>query len=117
MQAGRAALLIQPTDRLSITLGFMHQSLTQDGPNTIDSPPLNEMHYQPFDVAEPFEDKFDLYTLTGKYNFDSFQLVSAIGLLGSPAEPNSGHLRGDAGLHRRLFRAAGRVAVFDRPER
>ena len=77
LQAGRASLLIQPTDRLSITAGFMHQSLTQDGPNTIDSPPLNEVHYQPFDVAEPFEDKFDLYTLTGKYNFDSFQLVSA----------------------------------------
>ena len=77
LQAGRASLLIQPTDRLSITAGFMHQSLTQDGPNTIDSPPLNEVHYQPFDVAEPFEDKFDLYTLTGKYNFDAFQLVSA----------------------------------------
>jgi iron complex outermembrane receptor protein len=77
LQAGRASLLIQPTDRLSITAGFMHQSLTQDGPNTIDSPPLNEVHYQPFDVPEPFEDKFDLYTLTGKYNFDSFQLVSA----------------------------------------
>ena len=77
LQAGRASLLIQPMDRLSITAGFMHQSLTQDGPNTIDSPPLNEVHYQPFDVAEPFEDKFDLYTLTGKYNFDSSQLVSA----------------------------------------
>jgi outer membrane receptor protein involved in Fe transport len=77
LQAGRAMLLIQPTDRLSVTLGFMHQSLTQDGPNTIDSPPLNETHYQPFDVSEPFEDKFNLYTLTGKFNFDSFQLVSA----------------------------------------
>jgi iron complex outermembrane recepter protein len=77
LQAGRALLLIQPTDRLSITLGYMHQSLTQDGPNTIDDPPLTETHYQPFDVAEPFADKFDLYTLTGKYNFDSFQLVSA----------------------------------------
>jgi iron complex outermembrane receptor protein len=77
LQAGRATLLIQPTDRLSITLGFMHQSLTQDGPSTIDSPPLNETHYQPFDVSEPFEDKFNLYTLTGRFNFDSFQLVSA----------------------------------------
>src|SRR6202790_422554 len=77
LQAGRALLLIQPTDRLSITAGFMHQSLTQNGPNTIDSPPLHEVHYQPFDVAEPFQDKFDLYTLTGKYNFDAFQLVSA----------------------------------------
>ena len=77
LQAGRATLLIQPTDRLSITLGFMHQSLTQDGPSTIDSPPLTETHYQPFDVSEPFADKFNLYTLTGKFNFDSFQLVSA----------------------------------------
>ena len=77
LQAGRASLLIQPTDRLSITAGFMHQSLTQDGPNTIDNPPRNEVHYQPFGVPEPFEDKFDLSTLTGKYNFDSFQLVSA----------------------------------------
>src|SRR5258707_6647847 len=39
LQAGRAALLIQPTDRLSITVGFMHQALTQGGPNTIDNPP------------------------------------------------------------------------------
>jgi outer membrane receptor protein involved in Fe transport len=77
LEAGRAALLIQPGDRVSVTVGFMHQSLTQGGPNTIDSPPLNEVHYQPFDVPEPFQDKFDLYTLTGKVNFDAFQLVSA----------------------------------------
>jgi iron complex outermembrane receptor protein len=77
LQAGRASLLIQPTDRLSITVGFMHQALTQGGPNTIDGPPLNEVHYQPFDVPEPFKDNFDLYSLTGKYNFDAFQLVSA----------------------------------------
>lgn len=77
LQGGRAALLIRPTDRLNIIAGFMHQSLTQDGANTIDSPPLNEVHYQPFAVAEPFADTFDLYTLTGKYNSDSFQLVSA----------------------------------------
>src|SRR6202163_3148311 len=77
LQVGRALLLIEPTDGLSVTAGFMHQSLTQNGPNTIDSPPLHEVHYQPFDVREPFQDKFDLDTLTGKYNFDSFQLVSA----------------------------------------
>src|SRR5258708_3103740 len=77
LQAGRPTLLIQPTDRLRLTLGFRDQSLTQDGPNTIESPPLNATHYHPANVSEPFEDKFDLYTLTGKYNFDSFQLVSA----------------------------------------
>jgi outer membrane receptor protein involved in Fe transport len=77
LQAGRAQLLVQPSEQLSITVGFMHQSLTQGGPNTIDSPPLTETHYQPFDVAEPFEDKFDLSTLTVKYGFDAFQVVSA----------------------------------------
>ena len=77
LQSGRALLLVQPSERLSITLGAMRQVLKQDGPNTIDSPPLNEVHYQPFDVAEPFKDTFDLYTLTVKFNFDPFQLVSA----------------------------------------
>jgi iron complex outermembrane receptor protein len=77
LQAGRATLLIQPSDRFNITFGAMHQDLTQGGPNTIDSPPLNETHYQPFDVAEPFKDTFDLYTMTLKLNFDPFQIVSA----------------------------------------
>src|SRR6202451_3146169 len=31
LRSGRATLLIQPTDRLSITVGYMHQSLTQAG--------------------------------------------------------------------------------------
>ena len=77
LQAGRAALLIKPSDALSITVGYMHQSLTQGALNLIDSPPLTETHYQPFDVPEPFEDKFDLYSLNVKYSFDAFQLVSA----------------------------------------
>lgn len=76
LDSQRAQLLIQPTDRLSLTFGVMHQHLDQDGPSTIDDPPLNEVHYQPFDVPEPFSDDFNLYTLTGKYNFDGFQLVS-----------------------------------------
>jgi iron complex outermembrane receptor protein len=77
LQAGRALLLIQPSDRFSVTIGAMHQDLEQGAPNTIDSPPLNEAHYQPFDVSEPFKDTFDLYTLTAKANFDSFQVTSA----------------------------------------
>jgi outer membrane receptor protein involved in Fe transport len=76
LDSERAQLLLQPLERLSLTLGVMHQNLAQDGPSTIDSPPLNEVHYQPFDVAEPFSDVFNLYTLTGKYDFDGFQIVS-----------------------------------------
>jgi len=77
LRGGRASLLIQPNDRWSITFGALHQALTQGGPNTIDSPPNNEVHYQPFDVAEPFKDTFNLYSMTIKVNFDSFQLTSA----------------------------------------
>jgi outer membrane receptor protein involved in Fe transport len=77
LQAGRALLLVQPNDRFSVTLGAMHQNLKQGAPNTIDSPPLNEAHYQPFDVSEPFKDTFDLYTMTVKMNFDPFQVTSA----------------------------------------
>src|SRR3989440_622549 len=77
LRGGRASLLAQPNDRFSATLGYMHQEITQDSPNTIDGPPLSQAHYQPFDVAEPFSDRFNLYTLTLKYDFDSFQLVSA----------------------------------------
>ena len=77
LNGGRATLLVQPNDRFSITLAALTQSIKQDGLNTIDDPPLNEVHYQPFDVPEPFADSFNLYTLTLKYDFDAFQLVSA----------------------------------------
>ena len=77
LQGGRASLLVQPTARLSMTGGVLYQRITQGGPNTIDVPPANEVHYQPFDVSEPFKDTFNLYDLTVKYDFDSFQIVSA----------------------------------------
>ncbi|HWW80079.1 MAG TPA: TonB-dependent receptor [Steroidobacteraceae bacterium] len=77
LRAGRAALLVKPTDALSLDAGILYQSIHQGGPNTIDVPPGNEVHYQPFDVSEPFEDNFNLYTFTAKYDFDGFQIVSA----------------------------------------
>jgi iron complex outermembrane recepter protein len=77
LRGGRASLLVKPTDALSLDAGILYQSIHQGGPNTIDVPPGNEVHYQPFDVAEPFEDNFNLYTLTAKYDFDGFQVVSA----------------------------------------
>jgi len=77
LRGGRATLLVQPSERLSITAGVLYQRINQGGPNTIDVPPGNEVHYQPFDVSEPFQDTFDLYDLTIKYNFDAFQIVSA----------------------------------------
>jgi iron complex outermembrane receptor protein len=77
LRGGRATLLVTPTDRLSITGGVLYQRINQGGPNTIDVPPGDEAHYQPFNVAEPFDDTFTLYSLTVKYSFDDFQVTSA----------------------------------------
>jgi outer membrane receptor protein involved in Fe transport len=77
LQGARAALLIQPNDRFSITGGLLYQRIDQGGPDTIDVPPANEVHYQPFNVAEPFRDTFTLYDLAIKYDFDDFQIISA----------------------------------------
>ena len=77
LRGGRASLLVKPIDALSIDAGILYQTIHQGAPNTIDVPPGNEVHYQPFDVSEPFEDNFNLDTLTVKYDFDKFQIVSA----------------------------------------
>jgi outer membrane receptor protein involved in Fe transport len=77
LKGGRATLLVQPIEGLSITAGALYQRINQSGPNTIDVPPGNEVHYQPFDLAEPFKDTFNLQDLNIKYDFDGFQVVSA----------------------------------------
>ncbi|HEY2661785.1 MAG TPA: TonB-dependent receptor [Caulobacteraceae bacterium] len=78
LQGARATLAIQPNDRLTITPGLLYQSISQGAPNTIDAPPGNKLvHYQPYDVAEPFRDAFILSDLTIKYDFDAVQLTSA----------------------------------------
>jgi outer membrane receptor protein involved in Fe transport len=77
LKGGRATLLVKPIEGLSITAGALYQRINQSGPNTIDVPPGNEVHYQPFDLAEPFKDTFNLQDLNIKYDFEGFQLVSA----------------------------------------
>jgi iron complex outermembrane recepter protein len=77
LKGARGKLLVQPMDGLSITAGVLYQEIKQSGPNTIDVPPGNEAHYQPFDVAEPFRDTFNLQDLDIKYDFDGFQVVAA----------------------------------------
>ena len=75
---GRVSLLLKLGDNLTIQPGIMHQKISTGGPFTIDDPPGNvEAHYQPFDIAEPLEDNFTLYTLTVKYHFDFADLTSA----------------------------------------
>jgi iron complex outermembrane receptor protein len=78
LQGGRVTLLLKLGDRLSITSGVMYQKIHTGGPMTIDDPPGNVYaHYQPFDIAEPLEDNFSIFTLTLKYHFDGADLTSA----------------------------------------
>ena len=68
---------MKPLDALSLDAGMLYQRINQSGPNTIDVPPGNEVHYQPFDVSEPFKDTFNLQDLHREYDFEGFQVVSA----------------------------------------
>ncbi|MGH8209060.1 MAG: TonB-dependent receptor, partial [Steroidobacteraceae bacterium] len=77
LRSGRVALLVTPLEHLSVTAGVLYQRIAQGASNIIDVPPGNEVHYQPFDVSEPFKDTFNLYDLTIKYDFNSFQITSA----------------------------------------
>ena len=75
---GRVSVLLKLSDDLTVQAGMMHQRISTGGPFTIDDPPGNTYaHYQPFDLAEPLEDNFSLYTLTVKYHFDFADLTSA----------------------------------------
>ena len=78
LEGGRVSLLLKLGDDLTVQAGLMHQKISTGGPFTIDDPPGNVLaHYQPFDIAEPLEDNFTLYTLTIKYHFDGADLTSA----------------------------------------
>jgi iron complex outermembrane recepter protein len=78
LQGGRVTLLLKLGDNLTITPGLMYQKISTGGPETVDDPPGNEYaHYQPFDIAEPMEDNFSIYTLNVKYHFDFADLTSA----------------------------------------
>ena len=78
LEGGRVSLLLKLGDNLTIQPGIMHQKISTGGPFTIDDPPGNVYaHFQPFDIAEPLEDNFTLYTLTVKYHFDFADLTSA----------------------------------------
>ena len=78
LQTARASITFQPTSQLTISPGVMWQHITQGGANTIDNPPGDKLiHYQPYDIAEPFNDSFFLTDLTMKYDAGPVQVTSA----------------------------------------
>jgi outer membrane receptor protein involved in Fe transport len=79
MESVRAALLIQPSERLSITPSIFYQRIHQANPDTYDNPPGTNAHYQPFDIAEPFIDRFAVESLKITYDLGFADLTSATG--------------------------------------
>ena len=80
LSGGRATILWQVTDDLTLTPTVFYQRITQDGPSARDSVPGTMAHYQPFDVAEPYADRFTLGALTGNYRAPGFDLTSVTAL-------------------------------------
>ncbi len=79
--SSRAALLVQPTDALSITGNFMYQRIDADGYNnyqaTGSSPTGHEAIYQPYDIKEPYYDSFHMFSLKVSYDMSFANLTSA----------------------------------------
>jgi iron complex outermembrane recepter protein len=77
LTGARVALLIKPNDSLTITPSIFYQRIGQGGENAYDSDPGTFAQYQPFDVPEPFTDRFTVYALPATYTFDELVLTSA----------------------------------------
>src|ERR1700723_2788919 len=75
--AVRATLLWKPTESLSVTPSFFHESSNQSGISAYDSVPGTEAHYQPFDIAEPQTDSLTAYSLNVNYSFPTFDVTSS----------------------------------------
>jgi iron complex outermembrane recepter protein len=75
--AARLTLLWKPTENLSITPSFFHETSTQNGISAYDSDPGTLAHYQPFDIAEPLTDSLTAYGLNLNYSLRAFDLTSS----------------------------------------
>ncbi len=75
--SARAALLVKPTDELSITGSVMYQDIRADGYNAFQQNPGGLTIYQPYDVEEPYQDYFKLASLKVEYALPFASLTSA----------------------------------------
>ncbi len=75
--AARVSLLWRPTESLSITPLYFHETSTQNGISAYDSVPGIEAHYQPFDIAEPLTDSLTAYSFNVTYSLPGLDLTSS----------------------------------------
>jgi len=76
LDGARFSMSILPTERLSIAPSFLYQRTRQGAPDTFDSDPGHEKHYQPFNISEPFKDEFSIGSVKLDYDLDAVTLTS-----------------------------------------
>jgi iron complex outermembrane receptor protein len=79
LQSVRAQAVWEANSRLSVEGSFSWQRITQEAPSLFDSDPGTLTHYEPFDLQEPFSDRFSMWAAHIQYRFDSFDLTSITG--------------------------------------
>lgn len=81
LSAGRVSLLYKPTEDLTISTMAMYQNVNTGGASTFDTPyglnGGNEVHYQPFNLKEPYSDSFALIANSINYRMSFADLTSA----------------------------------------
>ena len=88
IDSARISLLWKPNDQLSITPMAMYQLTRQGAPDAVDvngnpthpGTPDTLAHWEPYDSAEPQEDKFTLGSLKIEYQAPAFLVTSATAL-------------------------------------
>jgi iron complex outermembrane receptor protein len=76
LTAGRATLLVKPTDGVTITPMVFYQQITMGMPNYFDSVPGTLAHYEPYDTREPYSDRVLLESLNIDYKAPWFDVLS-----------------------------------------
>jgi len=72
----RAALLLRPSQDLSITPSVFSQHVTQGGPSAFDTDPGTLAHYEPYDIAEPYSENVLLGALNIQYHLGGLDVSS-----------------------------------------
>jgi outer membrane receptor protein involved in Fe transport len=79
LYGGRASLLFQPSDDLSIVASALYQRIVMGGYDEFDQPPgpAYMAHYEAFPIPEPISDTVHIYSLTLTDNLGFADLTSA----------------------------------------
>jgi iron complex outermembrane recepter protein len=86
LASARMSVLWNPNERLSVAAMFMYQNATQAGPSATDTSGIYpsatgvEAHYEPFDIPEPYYDRFGFGSLKLTYQAEGVSITSATGL-------------------------------------